>query len=135
MPVRCSNVLLAPFLLIVHDLSGNVGLATNINMVTLPPLRNSKNAWQKPTLMVRTCDVSAHLFSNFGPDPPIKRFAQRHTYHSTDAIAARDLGVAIVRQNSGTTSSSSSANSLGRTDTQSSLLTRGGTPQPTSTSA
>ncbi|KAI0002909.1 hypothetical protein BJV74DRAFT_814041 [Russula compacta] len=64
-------------------------------------------------------------------DPPIKRFAQRHTYHSTDAIAARDLGVAIVRQSSGTTSSSSSTNSLGRTDTQTSFLTSGGTPQPT----
>lgn len=64
-------------------------------------------------------------------DPPIKRFAQRHTYHSTDAIAARDLGVAIVRQTSGTSSSSSSINSLGRTDTQTSFLTSGGTPQPT----
>jgi cleavage stimulation factor subunit 3 len=68
-------------------------------------------------------------------DPPIKRFAQRHTYHSTDAIAARDLGVAIARQSSGTTTSSSSTNSLGRTDTQTSLLTGGGTPQPTSTQA
>ncbi|KAH9963267.1 hypothetical protein BC827DRAFT_1194505 [Russula dissimulans] len=63
-------------------------------------------------------------------DPPIKRFAQRHTYHSTDAIAARDLGVAIVRQ-SGTTSSGSSSNSLGRTETQTSLLTSGSTPQHT----
>ncbi|KAI0301886.1 hypothetical protein B0F90DRAFT_1716130 [Multifurca ochricompacta] len=66
-------------------------------------------------------------------DPPIKRFAQRHTYHSTDAIAARDLGVAIVRQSSGTTSSSSSSNSLGRTETQTSLLASGNTPQPTPT--
>ena len=69
--------------------------------------------------------------SNSRPDPPIKRFAQRHTYHSTDAIAARDLGVAIVRQSSGTTSSSSSSNSLGRTDTLTSILTSAGTPQPT----
>lgn len=71
--------------------------------------------------------------SNSRSDPPIKRFAQRHTYHSTDAIAARDLGVAIARQSSGTTTSSSSTNSLGRTDTQTSLLTSGGTPQPTAT--
>ncbi|KAH9978134.1 hypothetical protein BGW80DRAFT_1285995 [Lactifluus volemus] len=68
-------------------------------------------------------------------DPPIKRFAQRHTYHSTDAIAARDLGVAIVRQSSGTTSSGSSSNSLGRTDTQTSLLASANTPQPTPTPA
>ena len=73
--------------------------------------------------------------SNSRSDPPIKRFAQRHTYHSTDAIAARDLGVAIARQSSGTTSASSSANSLGRTDTQTSLLTGGGTPQPSQTPA
>ncbi|KAI9512750.1 hypothetical protein F5148DRAFT_1161352 [Russula earlei] len=66
-------------------------------------------------------------------DPPIKRFAQRHTYHSTDAIAARDLGVAIVRQSSGTTSSGNSSNSLGRTETQTSLNTTGSTPQPTLT--
>lgn len=73
--------------------------------------------------------------SNSRSDPPIKRFAQRHTYHSTDAIAARDLGVAIARQSSGTTTSSSSTNSLGRTDTQTSFLTGGGTPQPTPTPA
>jgi cleavage stimulation factor subunit 3 len=73
--------------------------------------------------------------SNSRSDPPIKRFAQRHTYHATDAIAARDLGVAIARQSSGTTTSSSSTNSLGRTDTQTSLLTGGGTPQPTPTPA
>ncbi|KAI0269339.1 hypothetical protein BC834DRAFT_624205 [Gloeopeniophorella convolvens] len=65
-------------------------------------------------------------------DPPIKRFAQRHTYHSTDAIAARDLGVAIVRQSSGT-SSSSSTNSIGRTDTQTSFPPIASTPQPTLT--
>jgi cleavage stimulation factor subunit 3 len=69
--------------------------------------------------------------SNLRLDPPIKRFAQRHTYHSTDAIAARDLGVAIVRQSGGTTSSSSSNNSLGRTDTQTSFMTTAGTPQST----
>ncbi|KAH7917406.1 hypothetical protein BV22DRAFT_1052452, partial [Leucogyrophana mollusca] len=31
-------------------------------------------------------------------DPLIKRFAQRHTYLSTDAIAARDLGLAMVKR-------------------------------------
>jgi cleavage stimulation factor subunit 3 len=41
-------------------------------------------------------------------DPPIKRFAQRHTYLGTDAIAARDLGFAMAgRQQVGPGSSSS----------------------------
>ncbi|RDB20367.1 mRNA 3'-end-processing protein RNA14 [Hypsizygus marmoreus] len=31
-------------------------------------------------------------------DPPIKRFAQRHIYLGTDAIAARDLGFAMARK-------------------------------------
>ena len=52
------------------------------------------------------------------PDPPIKRFAQRHIYLGTDAIAARDLGFAMARQ-VGTAGSSST---LGRTDTVQSLL-------------
>ncbi|KAA1478447.1 Suf-domain-containing protein [Dentipellis sp. KUC8613] len=54
-------------------------------------------------------------------DPPIKRFAQRHTYHSTDAIASRDLGLAMARQTSNGSTSGSSP-SLGRTETQQSLL-------------
>jgi len=42
-------------------------------------------------------------------DPPIKRFAQRHTYLGTDAIAARDLGFAVAgRQPVGVSSSTSS---------------------------
>jgi cleavage stimulation factor subunit 3 len=133
MPVHFSSASLVPFLLIVHDLSGNVGLATSINTVTLRQLRSLKNAWLKLTQMVRAYGVLAHLSTDLGSDPPIKRFAQRHTYHSTDAIAARDLGVAIVRQSSGTTSSGSWSNSLGRTDTQTSLLTSVNPPQPTPT--
>ena len=38
-------------------------------------------------------------------DPPIKRFAQRHTYLSTDAIASRDLGASMARQTKATGSS------------------------------
>jgi cleavage stimulation factor subunit 3 len=42
-------------------------------------------------------------------DPPIKRFAQRHTYLGTDAIAARDLGFAMAgRQPAGASYSTSS---------------------------
>ncbi|KAH7916661.1 hypothetical protein BJ138DRAFT_1074533 [Hygrophoropsis aurantiaca] len=55
-------------------------------------------------------------------DPPIKRFAQRHTYLGTDAIAARDLGVALVaRQPTGLGSSSSSTSLEKRTDSLLSL--------------
>lgn len=38
----------------------------------------------------------------YDADPPLKRFAQRHTYLGTDAIASRDLGVALIRQHSST---------------------------------
>jgi cleavage stimulation factor subunit 3 len=58
------------------------------------------------------CELSAVL------DPPIKRFAQRHMYQGSDAIAARDLGFAITRPIGATGSSSS----LARTETQQSLL-------------
>lgn len=50
-------------------------------------------------------------------DPPIKRFAQRHLYLTIDAIAQRDLGFAIARKESSTTS-----NSLTRTETQVSVF-------------
>ncbi|KAJ7083098.1 Suf-domain-containing protein [Mycena belliarum] len=43
-------------------------------------------------------------------DAPIKRFAQRHTYHSIDAIADHDLGFARARKLGG-------SSSLTRTDT------------------
>jgi hypothetical protein len=132
MLVHFSSASLAPFLLIARDLFGNAGLATSINTEIWLQLRSWKNACLKRILMVRTF-ASKPTRPDPGSDPPIKRFAQRHTYHSTDAIAARDLGVAIVRQSSGTTSSSSWSNSLGRTDTQQSLLTTGSTPQPTPT--
>ncbi|KXN88352.1 mRNA 3'-end-processing protein RNA14 [Leucoagaricus sp. SymC.cos] len=48
-------------------------------------------------------------------DPPIKRFAQRHLYLSIDAIAQRDLGFAIARKES-------SSSSLTRTETSNSLF-------------
>ncbi|KAG6841341.1 hypothetical protein C0991_012166 [Blastosporella zonata] len=51
-------------------------------------------------------------------DPPIKRFAQRHTYLGTDAIAAQDLGFAMARK---------APQSLSRTETSQ--------PIPASTSA
>ncbi|KAJ7031146.1 Suf-domain-containing protein [Mycena alexandri] len=41
-------------------------------------------------------------------DAPIKRFAQRHTYHSIDAIADHDLGFAKTRKLSAVTSANAS---------------------------
>ncbi|KAG5637435.1 hypothetical protein H0H81_004594 [Sphagnurus paluster] len=52
-------------------------------------------------------------------DPPIKRFAQRHIYLGTDAIAARDLGFAMARK------ATSGAQPLGRSETQQSLVSTG----------
>ncbi|KAF7984888.1 hypothetical protein HWV62_10883 [Athelia sp. TMB] len=54
----------------------------------------------------------------FSSDPPIKRFAQRHIYLGTDAIAAQDLGFALAKQ---TGSGQTTGNSLARTETQQSL--------------
>jgi hypothetical protein len=74
------------------------------------------------------CAISRSIsfsFSNritLNLDPPIKRFAQRHIYLGTDAIAQRDLGVALARKES-----TSSAGSLTRTETQQSFVF--GTPQ------
>jgi cleavage stimulation factor subunit 3 len=56
---------------------------------------------------------SALPASNLPPiDAPIKRFAQRHTYHSIDAIAEHDLGFARARK-------LVPSGSLGRLDTPS----------------
>ncbi|KZP19108.1 Suf-domain-containing protein [Athelia psychrophila] len=52
----------------------------------------------------------------FPNDPPIKRFAQRHIYLGTDAIAARDLGFALARQAG---PNQPTGNPLARTETQS----------------
>ena len=56
-------------------------------------------------------------------DPPIKRFAQRHMYLGIDAIADRDLGFAMARKATATSS-------LGKSETQQSLILSS-TPQGT----
>ena len=61
-----------------------------------------------------------YLFILFQKDPPIKRFAQRHMYLGIDAIADRDLGVAMARKATAT-------NSLGKSETQQSLFSSGPT--------
>ncbi|KAG2111422.1 hypothetical protein BD769DRAFT_1630282 [Suillus cothurnatus] len=55
-------------------------------------------------------------------DPPIKRFAQRHTYLGTDAIAARDLGFSMAARQPAALGSASTSNSIEkRTDSMFSL--------------
>ena len=61
-----------------------------------------------------------YLFILSQKDPPIKRFAQRHMYLGIDAIADRDLGVAMARKATAT-------NSLGKSETQQSLFSSGPT--------
>ncbi|KAI0734823.1 Suf-domain-containing protein [Fomitopsis betulina] len=61
-------------------------------------------------------------------DPPIKRFAERYKYLGTDAIAIRDLGFTLSRQGSGS-SRANGTSTLGRTDTQMSLLSNASQPQ------
>ena len=74
----------------------------------------------------------ASLFTpSFLQDPPIKRFAERHKYLGTDAIAVRDLGFVINRSGNG--SGNSRSNGLARTDTQQSVISNppsGGSQQP-----
>ena len=53
----------------------------------------------------------AYLYLNIITDPPIKRFAQRHSYLNIDGIANRDLGFAVSKQ------------SLTRTDTVPTVIT------------
>jgi hypothetical protein len=63
-------------------------------------------------------NYSHHCCLFLKKDPPIKRFAQRHMYLGTDAIADRDLGFALARK-------AIPANPLGRSEPQQS------TPQGT----
>ncbi|TFK35087.1 hypothetical protein BDQ12DRAFT_706778 [Crucibulum laeve] len=68
-------------------------------------------------------------------DPPIKRFAQRHIYLGTDAIAARDLGFAMARKATATNNnqgSGSGSSGLARTETGQSLMSSNSNKRPAS---
>ncbi|KAJ3999710.1 hypothetical protein F5050DRAFT_880660 [Lentinula boryana] len=69
----------------------------------------------------------AELYPN---DPPIKRFAQRHIYLGLDAIASRDIGARVRKENSSrgdTLSSITSSND--RSSSSNSLLKRQSSPE------
>ncbi|KAI0337339.1 Suf-domain-containing protein [Trametopsis cervina] len=63
-------------------------------------------------------------------DPPIKRFAERHKYLGTDAIAVRDLGFVMSRGNGNGGSNRSNTGALGRTETQQSIVSNLPASQP-----
>ncbi|CAL1708882.1 unnamed protein product [Somion occarium] len=65
-------------------------------------------------------NLEKRMAETFPNDPPIKRFAERHKYLGTDAIAVRDLGFVFGRN--GGTSARSNGSSLARTETQQSIL-------------
>lgn len=117
MLVLSSSVSSAPFHPTRRGLFGNAGRDTNTNMAISRPRKSLRSAWLKSIQEVRIVLASPFILSRveLNPliaDPPIKRFAQRHTCQNTDAIAARDLGVAIVRQSS----------TLGRSDTLQTII-------------
>lgn len=64
------------------------------------------------------------------PDPPIKRFAERHKYLGTDAIAVHDLGFVVTKGSSNGSSVRSNTSSLGRTETQQSIVSNLPASQP-----
>ncbi|KAK6985207.1 mRNA 3'-end-processing protein RNA14 [Favolaschia claudopus] len=65
-------------------------------------------------------EIERRMAETYPGDTPIKRFAQRHTYHQTDAIAAVDLGVMKNKKksvaNPGTFANHSSYPPLDRND-------------------
>ncbi|KAF8999433.1 hypothetical protein BDQ17DRAFT_1361005 [Cyathus striatus] len=66
-------------------------------------------------------------------DPPIKLFAQRHIYLGTDAIAARDLGVAMARKSSSQSSvAASNQGGAARSDTQANMNAAAAVKRPPS---
>lgn len=67
------------------------------------------------------CTIACPCLNIHFSDPPIKRFALRHTYLTTDAIASRDLGFSVARQ-TGNGAVVGGSGPLARTDTQQSLL-------------
>ena len=99
-----------------HGLCGKGGHVTSISLVISRLHRNLRNEFPKFTQPVRVLTAGQKPKRAKTPhlaDPPIKRFAQRHTYLGTDAIAARDLGFAMAgRQPAGNASSIAAVSTL-----------------------
>ncbi|KAJ7174432.1 Suf-domain-containing protein [Mycena filopes] len=54
--------------------------------------------WSRSQYQYDDLEAVLELERRMAETPPIKRFAQRHTYHSIDAIADHDLGFAKTRK-------------------------------------
>lgn len=111
MPEPCLNGSSLCFPLSALGHFGKGGHVMNINLAISKLHRSLRSVSLRFTRRVRSVLmpllIRTELMDLF-TDPPIKRFAQRHTYLGTDAIAARDLGFAMAgRQPAGASSSTS----------------------------
>ncbi|GBE79055.1 hypothetical protein BKA93DRAFT_785197 [Sparassis latifolia] len=114
------------FLISVNDENNARALFERV-ITTFPPER-ARPLWDRwARYEYQFGDLSAaqklekRISEAYPTDPPIKRFAERHKYLGTDAIAVRDLGFVITRPAS-QAASRNGGSSLGRTDTQLSIL-------------
>ncbi|KAK7683506.1 hypothetical protein QCA50_013340 [Cerrena zonata] len=96
-------------------------------LITMFPPERSRPIWERWARyeyqfgnLQAAQNLEKRMAEAFPNDPPIKRFAERHKYLGTDAIAIRDLGFVVGR--SGSSSSGKHSSSVGRTETQQSLL-------------
>ncbi|KZT23187.1 Suf-domain-containing protein [Neolentinus lepideus HHB14362 ss-1] len=116
------------FLISINDENNARALFERV-IGTFPPdkARPLWERWARYVYQYQNLETALNLEKRisevYPTDPPIKRFAQRHTYLGTDVIAARDLGFAFARQPAAAASTSSTSNALaGRSDTLQSLL-------------
>ncbi|OSX60713.1 hypothetical protein POSPLADRAFT_1183237 [Postia placenta MAD-698-R-SB12] len=122
------------FLISVNDENNARALFERV-IGTFPPER-ARPLWERwARYEYQFGDLSAaqklekRMTEVYPQDPPIKRFAERHKYLGTDAIAARDLGFTLSRQGS-TQGRTNGTSALARTDTQMSLLSSQPSSQP-----
>ncbi|KAF8075815.1 hypothetical protein FPV67DRAFT_1469355 [Lyophyllum atratum] len=112
------------FLISINDENNARALFERV-IATFPPERARPlwERWARYEYQYGDLDAAQKLEKRiaevYPSDPPIKRFAQRHIYLGTDAIAARDLGFAMARK--ATTPAHGQGQGLGRTETQQSI--------------
>jgi len=121
------------FLISINDDSNARALFERV-ITTFPPER-ARLLWERWARyeyqfgnLQAAQNLEKRLAEVYPNDPPIKRFAERHKYLGTDAIAVRDLGFNFSSSRSnGHGSSRSSGHGLGRTDTLQSIVSNAST--------
>ncbi|KAH8105429.1 hypothetical protein BXZ70DRAFT_920835 [Cristinia sonorae] len=118
------------FLISINDDSNARALFERV-VTTFPPER-ARPLWERWARyeyqfgnLQAAQNLEKRLAEVYPNDPPIKRFAERHKYLGTDAIAVRDLGFNFgsSRSSNGHSSSSrSNGTPLGRSDTLQSIV-------------